>query len=79
VRHELRHRLLRHLRAAGELGDLRAGVVEVLEDVAVREADLTVSGLGQPFDQLLRERDERLAQQDRDVLGPFTGRGLREP
>jgi hypothetical protein len=66
------------VRAPGEHRDLGPGVVEVLEDVAVREADLPVAVLGQPLDQLLVERGQGLAQQDREVLGPRTGRGLRE-
>jgi hypothetical protein len=44
----------------------------------VGEADLAVTVRRQPLDQLLRERAERLAQQDRDVLGPLAGRRLRE-
>jgi hypothetical protein len=64
--------------ALGEHADARAGVVEELQHVAVGEADLAVAVRGQPLDQLLRERAERLAQQDRDVLGPLAGRGLRE-
>ena len=75
---ELRHRLLGHLRAGGEHADARAGVVEELQHVAVRVADLAVAVRRQPLDQLLAERAERLAQQDRDVLGPLAGGGLRE-
>jgi hypothetical protein len=46
--------------------------------VAVRVADLAVAVRGEPLDQLLAERAEGLAQQDRDVLGPLAGRRLRE-
>jgi hypothetical protein len=76
---ELSHRLLGHLDALGEHADARARVVEELQNVAVGEADLAVTVRRQPLDQLLGERAERLAQQDRDVLGPLSGRRLREP
>jgi hypothetical protein len=72
---ELGHRLLGHLGALGEHAHARAGVVEVLQDVAVGEADLTVAARREALDQLLGERAEGFAQQDRDVLGPLAGGG----
>ena len=66
---QLRHRLLGHPGALGEVADARAVVVEVLEDVAVRVADLRVPALREPLDQLLGHRAKRLPQEDREVLG----------
>jgi hypothetical protein len=66
------------VRALGERADARPRIVEVLQDVAVREADLCVPVGREALDQLLGERAERLAEQDRDVLRPLAGRRLRE-
>ena len=76
VGHELGHRLLGHVRALGEDADPRAGVVEVLEDVAVGVPHLRMAALGQPFHQFLVHRAKRLSEQDPQVLLRAPGGGL---
>jgi hypothetical protein len=56
VRHQLAHRLLCHLRPLGEHAHAAAGVVEELEDVAVRDAHVSVPGLGEPVVDVLGYR-----------------------
>ena len=75
---QLRHRLLGHPGAQREVADAGTGVVEVLEDIAVRVTDLGVPALREPFDQLLGHRPERLPQQDREVLRLAPGGRVRE-
>ena len=75
---ELGHPLLRHLRPLGEDSDARAGVVQVLEHVAMRVANRRVPALGELRDQRLAHRAERLAQEDCEILRRLARGGLRE-
>ena len=72
---ELGHRLLADLRALGQDADAGPGVVEELEDAAVGEGHRRVAALGEALDELVAHHAERLAQEDREVLGPRAGRG----
>jgi hypothetical protein len=64
---ELTHRLLGHLRPLGEDADPRAAVVEELEDVSVRDADLWMPLLREPRVDVLGHLVERLAQEAAEV------------
>jgi hypothetical protein len=75
---ELGHRLLGHLRALGEHADARAVVVEPLHDLAVGRADLGMTPLREPAMKDQVAGAERLAEEDRQVLGSPPGRGVRE-
>jgi hypothetical protein len=75
---ELRHRLLRHLRAGREDADARPGVIEELEHAPVREPHVRMPALGEPVHELVGHREERLAEQDREVLGCAAGARVGE-
>ena len=73
---ELGHRLLADLCAFGEHAHAGPVVVEELEDVPVREADLRVPALLEPPHELVAHGPERLPQQDRQVLRGPPGGGV---
>jgi len=69
VLNQFGHGLLGHLRAFGQNADRRTGVVQVLKDRSVRRPHLAMAALGQPDNDEIVERDERLAQEGGEVEG----------
>jgi hypothetical protein len=66
---EFGHGLLGHLRTFGQNADRRTGVIQVLKDRSMRRAHYAMTALGQPNNDEIIERDERLPHQRGEVEG----------
>ena len=79
VADELGHGLLGHLRAVGEHAHRRPGVVQVLEHRRVGGAHVPVPPFGEPGDDQVVDRHERLAHEDGEVGGALAAGQDRDP
>ena len=79
VADEFGHGLLGHLRAVGEHAHRRPGVVQVLEHRRVGGAHVPVPPFGEPGDDQVVDRHERLAHEDGEVGGALAAGQDRDP